>query len=271
MKTSFVGLVRGSAVDFRKFDRQPFIFKPCLTLLILFFFSRGALERRVFAATPENTARGVATAITGVNVQLNGAQLKPGVTLFQGDELTLGADSSAAVQMKGKNDLLIAGEGTTLIIEAEGIRLRAGRVRVRLAGADTFPVTGPFFRVSIAPSGGNAGSAEIVTSDKTAQVAALAGLADVLVDGSEISHRVDAGKIAVMDAAGEEVASAQDANSAPAQGKAPPVANSPQTPGQNSKPSGKRPVTIYIISAAVGGAAIGVGLYLSSREMVSPP
>lgn len=173
--------------------------------------------------------------------------------------------------MKGKNDLLIASEGTTLIIEAEGIQLRTGRVRVRLAGTDTFPVSGPFFRVSVAPSGGNAGSADIVTSDKTAQVAAIAGIADVLVDGSEISHRVDAGKIAVMDAAGGEIASAQDADSAAAQGNAPPATNAPQTPGQTSKPSGKRPVTIYIISAAVGGAAIGVGLYLSSREMVSPP
>jgi hypothetical protein len=264
MKTTFASLVRGSAQDLCKSAWRPCISISCLTLLALFLFASAALERRAFGATPERAPRAVATAIAGASAQLNGVRLIPGATLFGGDVVKLGPDSSAVVQMNGRNDLVIATPGTEFRVEAEGIKLRTGRVRVRLAGADMFPVTGPFFHVNVAASGGNSGSADISISGKSAQVAAVTGVADILMDGSETLHRVDAGKIAMMDDASGQDSSLSVAGENSASSGAPP------TPGQSSQPSGKSPRTIYIISAAVGGAAIGVGLWLSSREGVSP-
>jgi hypothetical protein len=265
MRTSLLSIVRVSSRIVPNFasDRRTSIF--CVTLLTLSLYSCAALEQRAFGATPENAPRAFATAITGANAQLNGARLIPGATLFRGDVVKLGPDSSAAVQISGKNDLVIATPGTELIIELEGVRLRTGRVRVRLAGADTFPVTGPFFHVNVAASGGNSGSAEIFVSGKSAQVSTVTGVADILMDGSDTLHRVDAGKIAMMDdAANAEMGSEKD-SSVPAAG-----ANSSGAPQSKPAPAAKSPKTIYIISAAVGGAAIGVGLWLSSREEVSP-
>jgi hypothetical protein len=238
-------------------------------LLALVLFSPAALEQCVFGATPESAPRAVATAITGANAQLNGARLIPGATLFRGDVLTLGPDSSGAFQIRGKNDLVIATPGTELVIEPEGIRLRTGRVRVRLAGADTFPVIGPFFRVNVAASGGSSGSAEIWVGSKKAQVAAVAGVADILTDGSDASYRLDAGKAVTIDAASGATGSGQ-ASSVPAAGQVSESSGVPQTSTQGTQPSGKNPRTIYIISAVTGGAVIGIGLYLSSRETVSP-
>ena len=270
MKTSFVGLVRGSEKHLRKFSRPCCPLIACLALLALFLFSSNALEQRAFGATPENTARAVATAITGKNAQLNGARLTPGATLFRGDVVTLGPDSSAAVQMRGRNDLVIATPGTELVIESEGVRLRTGSVRIRLAGEHTLSVSGPFFHVSVAGSGGNPGSAEISTSEKSARVATVTGVSDILMDGSDALHRVDAGKIAVMDdAASGDMANGKD-SSLSAAGDASNSAGAQATPPQKTQPSRASRKTIYIISAAVGGTAIGVGLWLSSREMVSP-
>jgi hypothetical protein len=270
MKTSFVSLVRGSARHVRKFGQLRGISITCFPLLALFVFSCVAFEQRAFGATPESAARAVATAIAGENAQLNGKRLIPGATLFPGDVVTLGADSSAAMQIRGKNDLVIATPGTALVIESEGVRLRTGRVRIRLAGEDTLPVSGPFFHVSVAGSGGNSGSAEISTNEKSARVATVTGVSDILMDGSDALHRVDAGKIAVMDdAASGDIANGKD-SSLSAAGEASNSAGAPATPPQKTQPSGASRKTIYIISAAVGGTAIGVGLWLSSREMVSP-
>jgi len=237
-------------------------------LSALFVFYCTTLEQRAFGATPENAPRAFTTAITGANAQVNGARLVPGATLFRGDVLTLGPDSSAAVQISGKNDLLIATPGTELVIEPEGIKLRAGRVRVRLAGADTFPVTGPFFHVNVAASVGNSGSAEILVSGKSAQVATVTGVSDILMDGSDALHRVDAGKMAMLnDAEDGEFSNGRD-TSLSATGESTGSSSAPPKPGKPA-PSGASRKTIYIVSAAVGAAAIGVGLWLSSREMVS--
>jgi len=87
------------------------------------------------------------------------------------------------------------------------------------------------------------------------------------MDGSDALHRVDAGKIAMMDdAANGEMGSGKDGSLSAAE----PNSSSPAAPQSNSAPSGKSRKTIYIISAAVGGAALGVGLWLSTQETVSP-
>jgi len=267
MKTSLLNTARVSSRIARNFarDRRTSIFS--VTLLTLSLFSSAALEQRAFSATPASAPRAFATAITGANAQLNGAQLIPGATLFLGDVVKLGPDSSAAVQISGKNDQVIITPGTELVIEPEGMRLRTGRIRVRLAGADTFPVTGPFFHVNVAASGGNSGSAEISVNGKSAQVAAVTGVAEILMYGSDALHRVDAGKIAMMDdAANGEMGSGKDSSLSAAE----PNSSSPAAPQSNPAPSGKSRKTIYIISAAVGGAALGVGLWLSTQETVSP-
>src|SRR5258708_2670238 len=120
MKTSLLSTARESSRIVRNFrwDRRTSIFS--VSLLTLSLFSPAALEQRAFSATPASAPRAFAAAITGANAQLNGARLMLGATLFRGDVLTLGPDSSVAVQVSGKNDHVICTPGTELVIEPEG-------------------------------------------------------------------------------------------------------------------------------------------------------
>src|SRR5260370_5535270 len=115
MKTSLVNTARESSRIVRNFgwDLRTSIFS--VTLLTLSLFSPAALEQRAFSATPASAPRAFAAAITGANAQLNGARLMPGATLFRGDVLTLGPDSSVPVQVSGKNDQLIVTPATGLV------------------------------------------------------------------------------------------------------------------------------------------------------------
>ena len=270
MKTSFVGLVRGSATHLRKFGPLCRISTSAVTFLALFLFSPRAFEQPALGETLGSAPRAFATAITGANARLNGERLIPGATLFRGDVVTLGADSSAAVQISGKNDLVIATPGTQFRVEAEGIRLSTGRIQIRLAGADTFSVTGPFFRVNVAAAEGNSGSAQIFVNGESAQVKAVTGIVDILINGNDSPYRLDAGNAVTISAATGPTEGGQ-ASSGPESAKTSKSPDAPQPQGgPGPKPSGKSPKTIYIISAVAGGAALGVGLWLSSREGVSP-
>src|SRR6202521_1866366 len=177
MKVPFLRLVRQGAAIVRKCapDRCGLHFG--LAVLALFLLSPAAREESAFGATPASGPRASAAGITGANAQLNGARLIPGATLFRGDVVTLGADSSAALQFG--NDLVLAATGTELVVESGGVSVRSGRVQIRLAGADSFAVSGPFFHVSIAPSGGASGSAEDRVGGTQAQGAAVAGGGDL--------------------------------------------------------------------------------------------
>src|ERR1700687_1251175 len=216
MKTPFLRSVRGSAAAVRKFALGRCIFLSCLALPVLLLFSPAALEQSAFGATPASGPRASAAGITGANAQLNGARLIPGATLFRGDVVTLGADSSAALQFG--NDLVLAATGTELVVESGGVSLRSGRVQIRLAGADSFAVSGPFFHVSIAPSGGASGSAEIRVGGTQAQVSAVAGVADLMAGSSDTPYRLHAGEVARMDAASGDAGGGQ-AGSVPAAGQ----------------------------------------------------
>src|ERR1700687_275837 len=200
MKTPLLRPVQGSAAAVCNFvpGRCNLLFLGAL--LALFLFSPAARQQSAFGATPASASRASAAGITGANAQLNGARLIPGATLLRGDVITLGQDSSAALEF-GKNDLVLAAPGTELVVEPGGISLRKGKVQIRLAGADTFAVAGPFFRVNVAASGGASGSAEILVGGKQAQVSAVAGEADVLTGGSETPYRLYAGKRATIEAA----------------------------------------------------------------------
>src|ERR1700737_5397000 len=183
MNVPFPRLVRQSAAVARKFAPGRCFVHFGFALLTVVLFSPAAHEESAFGATPASAPRASAAGITGANAQLNGARLIPGATLFRGDIVTLGAHSSAALQFA--NDMVLAAPGTELVVESEGITLRGGRVQIRLAGADSFAVSGPFFRVSVAPSGGTAGSAAFLVGGTQAQVLAVAGTDDPTAAGTE--------------------------------------------------------------------------------------
>jgi hypothetical protein len=147
----------GAAVH-RGLSRRSNVFVR-LALLALFLVSPAAPQESAFGATSASGLRGSAAGITGANAQLNGARLVPGATIFPGDVVELGVGSSAALQFR--NDLVLAAPLTELVVESGEVGLRNGRVQIRLNGADSFAVSGPFFRVNIAPSGGARGSEEI--------------------------------------------------------------------------------------------------------------
>ena len=216
MNVPFPRLVRQSAAVARKFAPDRCVVHFGFALLTLILFSSPAHEQSAFGATPASAPRASAAGITGANAQLNGARLIPGATLFRGDIVTLGAHSSAALQFA--NELVLAAPGTELVVESEGITLRGGRVQIRLAGADSFAVSGPFFRVSVAPSGGTAGLAEILVGGTQAQVLAVAGIADLMAGGSDAPYRLHAGEVARLDAASGDGAAGQ-AGSVPAAGQ----------------------------------------------------
>ena len=216
MNVPFPRLVRQSAAVARKFAADRCVVHFGFALLTLILFSAPAHEQSAFGATPASGPRASAAGITGTNAQLNGARLIPGATLFRGDIVTLGAYSSAALQFA--NDVVLAAPGTELVVESEGITLRGGRVQIRLAGADSFAVSGPFFRVNVAPSGGASGSAEILVGGTQAQVLAVAGVADLMAGGSDAPYRLHAGEVARLDAASGDGAAGQ-AGSVPAAGQ----------------------------------------------------
>src|ERR1700687_3489808 len=216
MNVPFPRLVRQSAAVARKFAPDRCVVHFGFALLTLILFSAPAHEQSAFGATPASGPRASAAGITGANAQLNGARLIPGATLFRGDIVTLGAHSSAALQFA--NDVVLAAPGTELVVESEGITLRGGRVQIRLADADSFAVSGPFFRVSVAPSGGTAGLAEILVGGTQAQVLAVAGIADLMAGGSDAPYRLHAGEVARLDAASGDGAAGQ-AGSVPAAGQ----------------------------------------------------
>jgi hypothetical protein len=216
MKTPFLRPVRWSGALVGKFAPGRCILLCCLGLLVLRAFCPAAPEESAFGATPERGTSASVAWISGANAELNGARFTPGATLFRGDVITLGPDSSAALQF-GKGLVLVA-PGTELVVDSGRINLRSGRVQIRLAGTDTFVVSGPFFRVHLAPSGSHSGSAEILVGGKQAQVSAVAGFVDLLTDGSDTPRRLHGGEIARMDAASADAGGGQG-GSAPVAGQ----------------------------------------------------
>ena len=124
-----------------------------------------------------------------------------GATLFPGDVIRLGEASSAALQF-GRS-LVIAAPQTEFVVENDGVNLRDGRLQVRANGEQSFSVTGPFFHVNVAASGGAPSTAEIRFGKTRAQIAAIAGFADVSSDGYDSAYRLKAGETATLEASPE--------------------------------------------------------------------
>ncbi len=139
-----------------------------------------------------------ASSINGKSANLNGAPMVAGATLFPGDVIRLGEGSSAALQF-GRS-LVIAAPDTELVVENEGVSLRDGRLQVRASAEQSFTVTGPFFHVNVAASAGMPSTAEIRFGKTRAQIAAIAGFADISSDGYDSAYRLRAGETATLEA-----------------------------------------------------------------------
>lgn len=169
-----------------------------------------AVAPHALGATPATSPVASTSSTNGKSVNLNGAPMAAGATLFPGDVIRLGENSTAALQF-GKSLVLAAAE-TELVVQPEGVSLRDGRLQVRAGSAQPFAVTGPFFHVDIASSGGNASTAEIRFGKMRAQITAVSGFADVTSDGYDSPYRLHAGETATLDATAQGAAAAQGAN-----------------------------------------------------------
>jgi ferric-dicitrate binding protein FerR (iron transport regulator) len=210
----------------RTSGRAGIVSKRCLLLRRTYFscllFLSGIL---VWAAAPGSSALGAtpasdpaasAASISGKYAQLNGTAMPVGATLFPGDVIRLGEASTAALRFG--DSMVLAAPLTDLVVESEGVSLRNGRLQVRAGGAGSFAISGPFFHVNIASSGGVPSSAEVRLAGLRAQVSAVAGAADLTAAGNAASYRLRAGETATLDAAGGDASPAQGAAS-PAAGQ----------------------------------------------------
>jgi ferric-dicitrate binding protein FerR (iron transport regulator) len=150
------------------------------------------------------------SSINGKSVNLNGAPMAAGATLFPGDVIRLGENSTAALQF-GKS-LVLAAPETELVVEPEGVSLRDGRVQVRAGSAQPFAIAGPFFHVDLAAAGGAPSTAEIRFGKMRAQITAVSGFADVTSEGYDSPYRLRAGETATLDASAQGAAPPQGAN-----------------------------------------------------------
>jgi len=156
-------------------------------------------------------------SVTGENVEVNGARMASGATLFPGDVVRLGEASTAALQFGGRSAALAA-PLTELVIETVGVTLRSGRLQVRTSREEPFQVSGLLFHVNVLAPTGAPAAAEIQVGAQRVQISAVAGNAEVTVAGNATPYRLHAGETATLDATGGDAAAGQDGAS-PAAGK----------------------------------------------------
>jgi hypothetical protein len=206
MKYSFLILPRGNSKGVGGIPpRSPKAY-PAFIVFIFVFACLLFHEQPVFGGTNASVSRGSTVGVSGTNAQLNGARLDRGATLFGSDVVTLGADSTAALQFG--NGLVLVAASTELVVESEGINLRGGRLQIRSQGGSAFLVAGPFFRVNVASKDGASGLVEIRVSAKHAQISAVTGVAEILATGSDRPYRLGTGDVANMDFMSEAAAQA---------------------------------------------------------------
>ena len=190
------------------------LFSLFLAVILIWAITSGA---PAFAKTPASAPTASAASISGRDAQLNGAPMPVGATLFPGDVVRLGQNSTAALRFQ--KSMVLAAPQTELVVESDGVSLRNGRLQVRSNGTETFGVSGPFFRVKMAASsGGASSSAEVRLAGMRAQVSAVAGVADLTAEGNLSPYRLNAGETATLDASGADAAPAQGATT-PAAGQ----------------------------------------------------
>jgi ferric-dicitrate binding protein FerR (iron transport regulator) len=168
-------------------------------LFVLALLLAGIGGQSAFSTTYGNSPIASATEINGANVELNSVRMISGATLFAGDIVRLGAASSVALQFGGT--LVLADSQTELIVESDGVNLRSGHIQIRTKGAKPFPVSGPYFRARVAPTGGAGGLADVHIDGPRAQISSIAGRADLTTSGISTPYELRAGEIVTLDAA----------------------------------------------------------------------
>lgn len=166
-------------------------------------------------ATPRNTGvTAFAASLVGKQVELNGSPMPAGATLFPGDVVRLGENSRAALQFG--NSSVYAAPLTELVVEAQSLQLRNGRVQVKVNGKNSFTVSGSFFHLNIAGVEGRSGSAEIRMEGPHAEVSTVAGMTEITGSGI-VPYILQPGKTVTLEAGAEP--SAGDATAGQFAGK----------------------------------------------------
>jgi ferric-dicitrate binding protein FerR (iron transport regulator) len=209
-------------VDSRNRDRFPHL--SCMMLqsankLFLFFVAFVLMSLIVpvpllHAAARERALPVFASSVVGRQVELNGSPMQAGATLFAGDVLRLGENSTAALQFG--NSSVLAAPLTELVVESQSLKLRSGHLQVRVNGKGPFAVAGPFFQLNVAGAEGITGAAEIKLGGARAEVSAVAGTSEITSAGSA-PYKLQPGETAMLEAGSE--ASAADTAATEAAGK----------------------------------------------------
>jgi len=181
-----------------------FLRAPHLSTILLL---TAPLAPRAFGAPPPTTPVASATSIRGAHVVVNGAPMTAGATLFPGDVVRVGEDSTAALQFGAS--LVAATPLTELVVQTRGVNLRSGRLQVRANGDERIAVFGPFFSVDVAPLGSAPSAAEIRLGGTRAEISAVAGVADLTAAGNANSYKLHAGETAKLEAENGDPQSAQ--------------------------------------------------------------
>jgi len=182
----------------------------CLYFLLVVFLSAIVSGPSIHAATRDSASSVFATSIIGKQVELNGSPMPAGATLFPGDVVRLGENSTASLQFG--NSSVLAAPLTELVVESQSLKLRNGRVQVRVSGKEPFTVSGSFFHLNVASAEGTAGSAEIRLGGAHAEVSALAGMTE-LTPGGDAPYRLQPGETATLDESTAQPAAGQGAQS----------------------------------------------------------
>ena len=140
--------------------------------------------------------------------------MAPGATLFPGDVVRVGEDSTAALQFGA--GLVAATPLTEFVVETGGVNLRSGRLQVRATGDERIAVFGPFFSVDVASLESAPSAAEIRVGGARAEISAVAGVADLRAAGNANPYTLHAGETATLEADNGDPQSTQGSANQPA-------------------------------------------------------
>ena len=187
------------------------LYFSCLIFLAAILVWESSFGTRAYGATPESGPAASAISIVGKVAELNGAPLAAGTALFPGDVIRLGEASRAGFRFG--DSLVLAAPLTELMIESRGVSLRDGRLQVKAGGREAFAISGTFFHVRIAASGGFPSSAEVRLEGKRAEISAVVGTAEVIAAGSVTPYKLHEGETASLDAESADASPGQGASS----------------------------------------------------------
>jgi ferric-dicitrate binding protein FerR (iron transport regulator) len=180
----------------------------CFNFLAVVFLSAIVSSPSIHAAPRDSAASVFAASVMGKQVELNGSPMQVGATLFPGDVVRLGENSTAALQFG--NSSVLAAPLTELVVESQSLQLRNGRLQVRVNGKVPLTVSSVFFHLHVAAEEGISGSAEIRLDGAHAEVSSVAGVTELTAAGNA-SYKLQPGETATFDRSDEQPSAAQTA------------------------------------------------------------